>query len=260
MEWKENLSEELQGSLSKFNSVEDLAKSYLNIEKMNGNSVRAPGPDATPEARAENYQKVMNLMPELMVRPNLDDSVQMAAYNASIGVPDNLDGYDPGENTLGEAVLSELKTLAQDTGMTKTQFKAYAQRMNEMQAQTQQNNDDVLLAQNAELSGIWGLATQDRVKVVEKHLADNNLGTLANYTPDQIQGHYGVAVSLVGQAQAHNQPVTTTALAPDEAKSQLNELRNNPDFRDAQTNPVNHKRLVMKQIDLMKAANPSEYS
>jgi hypothetical protein len=263
MEWKESLSDEQKASVEKFNSVEDLVKSYLNIEATSSNSLRIPGPDSTAEQKAQSYQKVMKHMPELMLKPNMEDDIQAEEYYRMIGVPVDADGYDAGDTQLDDATIGELKQLAVNTKMTKVQFKNYISDMDKMNNFTQTQREESLTLQGAQLKDVWGLATPDRLKVVESHLAENNLGVLANYSPEQIQGHYNVAISLVGKAQAHSQPTPTNGLVPDEAKAQLVEV--SAQLFDKQldlqhTNPVKYKNLMDKRITLMEAANPARYS
>ena len=83
MEWMDNLPEELRESegLKKFGSVEDLAKSYVNLEGLRGNSIRIAGPDASAEDRAAVYKKVMTHMPELTLKPDPESPEQSKAVS-----------------------------------------------------------------------------------------------------------------------------------------------------------------------------------
>jgi hypothetical protein len=49
--WVDSLPEGIKNDpgIKDFKSPEDLAKSFINLQKMLGNSIRPPGPDATPE-------------------------------------------------------------------------------------------------------------------------------------------------------------------------------------------------------------------
>jgi len=260
MEWKDNLSDELKLALKDINSVEDLAKSFVSTKAMQGNAIRMVGPDASAEDKATVYQKVMTHMPELMLKPNPDSAEQMKEFHAMLGVPENTDGYDSGDAKIPADQIAELKQLAVDTNMSKAQFKKYVTRMAEMGAFVSEQQAEALLVANAELKGTWGLAYPDRIKIAERHIIDNGMGQLSDYSANQIEAHYNMAVSLVGKPQAHNQPDPVSTTAPAEAQEQLAELRANPHFTDRLTNPVEHKRLVLKNIELMKAAHPERYA
>ena len=263
MEWMDNLSDEIKGNdgLKKFDSVEALAKSYVNLEAMKGNSIRIAGPDASAEDKAAVYQKVMSHMPELMLKPNLDSPDQSTEYYRMLGVPESIDGYESTEIKLDDDTISELKKLAFSTNMTKAQFNAYAKQMEEMNEFTVQQNDDARTRMGAELKTEWGMAFDDRYSVVEKHLSENpDLGNIDHMTPAQIRGHYAIAKSLTGSAQAHSQPTASRNITPDEATRQIQEIMNNPLFLDGYENMQEHHRLVKRRIELMRQANPEEYA
>jgi hypothetical protein len=264
MEWMDNLPDELKDnkSLQAVGSLEGLAKAFIDTKATVGNSIRIAGPDATAEAKAEVYNKVISHMPELMLKPNPDNSEQMTEYHRMLGVPENIDGYDAAEIKLDENIVSELKQLAFKTNMTKKQFQAYAMQMAEMNDYTQQQKEDSRTRMGAELKTEWGMAFEDRYAVVEKHLAENpDLGSIEGMTPGQVRGHYAIATSLRGTSQAHNQPNTpSNTMTPDEARAQIDEINQNPIFMDGFTNPVEHKRLMMKRIELMKMSDPQRYS
>jgi len=258
MGWRDDLSEDFRNNegLKKFDSVEAMAKSYLNMESMAGNSIRIAGPDASAEDRAATYQKVMTHMPELMLKPNPDNAEQSTEYHRMLGVPETVEGYDSGDIKLDDETMSELKQLALQTNMSKAQFTAYAKRMESMNEFTVTQNDDARTRMGAELKSEWGMAFDDRYAVVERHLNENpDLGSIKNMSPAQIRGHYAIARSLNGTAQAHSQPASQNNLTPDEARKQIDEIHRNPLFIDGFSDMAEHKRLLSKRIDLMRIAN-----
>ena len=240
MAWLDDLPEELRTnkSLEAVGSLEGLAKAFIDTKASVGNSIRIAGPDASAEDKAATYQKVMSHMPELMLKPNTESAEQMTEYHRMLGVPESIDGYVSDGIDLDENTISELKQVAFKANMTKAQYKAYAMQMAEMNGFTVQQREDSRVRMGAELKTEWGMAFEDRYAVVEKFLGENpDLGAIENATPSQMRGFYSVARSLTGVAQAHNQPVREVNRSPQEAKAQLQELRNNPNFTDGQTNP-----------------------
>ncbi len=259
MGWRDDLPEDFRENegLKKFDSVEALAKSYLNVEGLSRNSIRIVGPDASIEDRTASMQKVMTHMPELMLRPNPDSDEQSTDFHRMLGVPETVEGYDSGEIKLDADTLGELKQLALQTNMTKAQFKSYAKRMEEMNEFTITQNDDARTRMGAELKSEWGLAFDDRYAVVERHLLENpDLGNIKNMSPAQIRGHYAVARSLNGTPQASSQPVTQhNTLTPDEARAQIEEINKNPLFLDGFHDRDGHRKLLARRIELMRIAN-----
>ena len=263
MEWMESLSDELKGDegLKKFESVESLAKSYKNLEALKGNSIRIAGPDASEEDRAAIYQKVMKHMPELMLKPNPEAPEQMREFYSMLGVPEDTSGYGYDGTGLNEELVGELRALAKDTNMTKTQWKAYVKRMDEMSEMTTQQREESRVRMGAELKTEWGMAFEDRYSVVEKFMQENpGLGTVESLNPEQMKTYYSLSKSLLGKPQAGTQPPPRGAITPDEARAQIKELENHPAFMS--NNPsdrMEHMRLIKKRIELMRYANPEKY-
>ncbi len=176
MEWMDNLTDEdlkENKSIATFESVDELAKAFIETKSMQGNSIRINGPEATADDKAATYQKVMKHMPELMLKPNPDNPEQMAEYYSMLGVPKDTEDYDAGEVALSPEIITELKQLASQTHMTRADFKIYAKRMDEMNGTTNQQREDSRLAMGAELKTEWGLAFDDRYQMAENHIKEN---------------------------------------------------------------------------------------
>ena len=264
MEWMENLSDDLKNDegLKKFENVAALATSYKSLESRVAGSIRVVGPDASAEDRAATYQKVMKHMPELMLKPDPESTEQMAEFHAMLGVPENAEGYVWDGEGLDDDTITELRSLAQKTNMTKKQFKAYVGLMSEMNGSTLQMKEDARVRMGAELKTTWGMAFEDRYAVVEKHLKENpDLGSIETMTPIQISAHYELAKALTGVPQLHDQPPKAGSLTPDEAQAQMTEIDNNPAYMS--TNPADrleHMRLIKKRHALSIVANPARYA
>ena len=264
MEWMDGLSDELKGSegLKKFTSVEGLAKSYLNVESMNGRSVRIAGPDASAEDRAAAYNDVIEKMPELMLRPNPDSPEQMKEYYTMMGVPEDAEGYSVDGIDLDASLVNELRQLAKDTNMSKTQWKTYVSKMAGMQTATQQSAEDSRVRMGAELKTVWGLAFEDRYAVVQRFLEERpGYGSVETQSPQQMVEHYETARALKGHKQMGDQPVTSARNTPDEAKAQIKEIDNNPRFRSGlPEDRVESMRLAKKRIELLRDSDPAYYA
>jgi len=232
MEWLENLSDELKESntLKQYTSLESALKGLIETKSMQGNSIRIHGPDASEAAIAENYQKIIKHFPHLVMKPNPDNAEQTKEFYQMMGVPEDVDGYLWEGEGLDTTLVSELKTLAHDTGMSKTQFNKYIKRMTEMQAESNQRSQQERVRQGAELKTSWGMAFEDRYAVVEKHLKDNpGLGDVSRMSPAEMQAHYQMSRSLNGTKQMNRQPyVSDTRNSPEEAGLKIKEIMGNP--------------------------------
>lgn len=264
MEWMESLSEDLQGDegLKKFESVESLAKGYKNLESRAGNSIRINGPEATEEDRAATYQKIMKHMPELMLRPDPASPEQMKEFHSMLGVPDDVSAYEYEGAGLSPEIIGELRTLARDTNMTKTQWKAYVHRMDEMSELTTAQREEARVRMGAELKTEWGMAFEDRYSVVEKFMQENpGLGTVESLNPEQMKTYYELSKALLGKPQAGSQPSPRSgAMTPEEATAQIAEIDKTSAFMSS--NPADrqeHMRLMNKRVELMRMADPAKY-
>jgi len=264
MEWLDGLTdEELKGNegLKKFENVDALAKSYINIESMQGNSLRIPSEEATVEDRAKFYNKIIERAPELMLRPNPDSTEQMEEYYRMTGVPENDEGYKYEGTDFDADTINELRKLAVKHKFTKTQWKGYIEDMTEMSGATMQMREDTRTRMGAELKTEWGMAFEDRFAVVEQHLSERPaMGGIADYSPEQIKVLYADAIALVGKPQAFKQPDSQNSMSPSEAKEQIAEIDGNPVRHSySPADRPEQQRLMKKRIELMRKAYPEKY-
>lgn len=263
MEWMEGLSDDYKNNegLKKFTSIEALAKSYLNMESMQGSSIRMAGPDASVEDRAKVYNRVMEAMPELVLKPDPNNADQTREYYAMQGVPEDVGGYDLSDINLDEATLRELANVALKTNMSKLQFRSYAKQMAEMQGVSTQQNEDSRVRMGAELKTVWGMAFEDRYAVVEKFVNEREgLGSVESLSPNQMVAYYDIAKSLTGSKQVFTQPGTSSVMTPDEAKSRIAEIDANPKFRSGlPQDRFESARMAKERIELMRQSDPAKY-
>lgn len=116
--WRDSVPSELRYSkegndkLARFSDEASLAKSFLELEKMDSGKVKLPGEDSTPEERSAFFQK--------------------------LGKPEAIDGYELPELAEGEAydepMMNAIKQYAFDNDIPKDMFSgmvnAYMQEAN----------------------------------------------------------------------------------------------------------------------------------
>src|SRR5574343_475157 len=107
-------------NLKNFKSADDLAKSYVELQRMVGNSVRIPGADATPEAKKEFLDKIKDLDGVLLKDdPALLDKLgrPAAPEEYAFELPEGVLDIDPSINS----EVEEFKKVAHELGLTKEQ-------------------------------------------------------------------------------------------------------------------------------------------
>ena len=258
----ETLPEELRDNetISRFNSVEDLAKGFIETKSLVGSSLRIPQPEAGDEARTEFLNKVIRHAPELMLKPEMENPEQSKEFFRTLGMPEEPDGYqNPEDLSLNADVENELRTVLHEAGVTNAQYQnimaAFAQR----ETETRENFDNMRKQQEEELKGKWGQTFDERTefakKINEQFYPGRDFDSL---TTADIEGLYQVHKAVNGQKpQGATQPATPSdKLPPAEAMRRANEIMNNPEYWD-QANP-NQQALVQKRLEYLKMAGMSD--
>lgn len=168
-DWRDGISEELRGSpaLKDIPDLETLAKNHVDLQGHLGNSLRIPGPDAADEDIQGFHQKLMEKVPDLMVKPNLEDAEQSGKFYSMLGRPDSPDGYElpefEGGAEANEEFVKTVRAEAHSLNLTGKQFKQYVKSAVERshQAITQQNQ-----AHQEDIKGLmteWGPAFEQNI-------------------------------------------------------------------------------------------------
>lgn len=269
-DWKTSLSEDLrsEASLKDFKDINSLAKSYSHLVKLQGNSIRIPGEDASAEAREEFYNKLTKV--EGVVRlPNDEDPDSMKAFYDRMGRPQTTDDYKIPEIEniqFNDDALKGFKELAHNNGLNNDQLKATLEFYAQEKLQETNKHNSMVEENTATLKKIWGDDFNNRTMGAKNAL-------------EIYRETYGDAVDDLLQSEAGSNPIVINALAdlygslkekgtiqgkaqiqygtsPAEAREQIAEIRNNPEKMKIYRNPTHpdHKHLVSKMEGLYKAA------
>ena len=245
-------------TLVRFNSVEDLAKSYL--ESRSGNMIRVPGPDASAEAQTEFANKLINSAPSLMFKPDFENKEQSQEFWATAGKPGAADQYAiPEGANLPPAVEAELRELAYEGNVTQAQFAIQYKGMSDRFAKTQENNTAAQTAGVDELKGKWGQAYDDRMAAA-KTINEEMYSTtpFESLTPAEIEGRYTTHERLTGAGpqaatQLENQ---ARSMTPDEARAQAGEIMDRIMDPQSGMTQMESTRLAKKRVALLVKYDP----
>jgi hypothetical protein len=114
-------------SLKDFNDLPALAKSYKEQKAFIGNSIRPPGPDASPEARKEFYEKLQKHAPDLVPFRDGDAEAEKVVWGR-LGRPDKREAYEFKVPDGVDINIEALRDAAEAGGMTKGQFTKLAEK------------------------------------------------------------------------------------------------------------------------------------
>lgn len=257
----ELLPEELQAneSLTQFNSLGDLAKSYVETKGMVGRSIRIPSEDAGDEARQEFINKLVTNAPELMVKPDFTNPEQANEFYATLGVPDDFAKYEnPEDAELDPEVEGQLRQVLHTAKLTPAQYKQVVKQLSDMNKETLQTNEMLKKQDMDGLSGKWGNALEQRMEAAKKANEEFYPGRpFESLSSKEIEGLYRIheSVTQPNSTQAASQPKPAeTRLTPAEAEAQAAEIMRNPKLWDDRTPAEEKRRLMARVVELKKEA------
>ncbi len=261
-EWLTDLPEDMQGNetLNRFNSVEDLAKSYIEARSSIGSMMRVPSEDASDEDRAQFVTDLINKVPNVMLKPDFDEPEQSKDFFKTLGVPDTATDYtNPEDIEMSPEMESDLRDAAFELNMTPQQYKQFATRI------SKQFNDQVTKQKETAEAGInalkgkWGAAYDANRAAAEKIFNENKVGdqTFDALNAEGIETFFQLSKQLTGKGpQVGDQPDNiVSVMSPDEAQNQINDIfRNNkhPYFDPAHPD---HQRALRRMLDLQDYAH-----
>ena len=235
-----------------------------------GNSIRIPGDEASQEDRNKFHGKLLERVPGIMPAPDYDNPDQLEAYYKAVGRPEDGAGYTPPTNAAGEPLTSDtvdaFRSMAHKAGLNQRQ---YASVINDFETLSQQYGDEKA-ADHKEgmtaLHGEWGLAYDQKIagalrvaeatnapEMVIESIKDKSVGAQTLRWLDGLASSFGGTGNPVGDQQGSN---TAGMKTPGEALQEVAEIESNPALWD-KMHP-DHKRLVMKRVDLMKMATAAQ--
>jgi hypothetical protein len=208
-------------------SIEDLAKGYVNAQQMIGGSLRIPGKDAGAEDWDKFYDKIEQV--DGVVRYDMDDPTTLFR---KAGLPEDASGYnvDAPEDFLA---------LAHTAGLNRDQVETMLM-YNQMQDEDLQSHQDEMV-ENA-IGGLrqeWGMAFDRKLEEGQRAVAflENTAPGLAEALEATGAGNHPAMIKVFQALGANLQEGLgfegsqqgNTGITPYEAKMQIEEIHNNPD-------------------------------
>lgn len=266
--WLSQIPEDLRDepSLQDFNSIGDVAKSYVSAQKMLGGSIRIPGPDASDEVKSAFYNRLQE-MPNVIKLPETEQEKQ--EFYGRLGRPATPDGYDIRIEEglqVNEDLVNDYKQWAHSAGLTGEQAnylisqKIEQEKVELAERQAYQQHANDLLKES------WGKEYETRLNAANAVLA-------------KFKEKYPDDVAML-QQQAGNNPVLAMVLAehgklmadsglisgvtkasfenptPDEALITISEIRKNPNHPYNNPSDPAHKSAKQRVQDLYNIAYP----
>lgn len=266
----EVISPELRetSSLTKFKTTDDLAKSYVELQRMVGNSVRIPAEDASPEAKKEFLEKIKGIEgvlvkddPDFMTklgRPETPDAYEFV-------LPENVNEVDP---TI-DVELGEFRKVAHELGLTKEQAAKLVDYRLGVVDQFLQQQEQVRTTAEVELKKLWGSDFENRLQGAKQVLGIFK-EKYGNQVLDLVNGPAGNNVAFLQMAAELASMYTekehvgmqgrTFGTTPDQARDRIAEKRSDSGFMKAYLDPFHpeHKNAKAEMTRLYRVANGVE--
>lgn len=255
-------------ALKDFDSVEGLARNFIDLQSHVGNSIRIPSEDAGPEARKEFYKKLGEKVPGLMPVPNSDDPEALATVYNQLGRPESPDKYvipDMGEG-VDNRTTEQFRDVAHRHGLTQKQFEGIVKDITQANLQGAQQFQ---AAHDAEMKSLrdqeWGVAYDDNLQLAL------NVAESTNAPPElvaAIKGNqataatlkwlYGIGKQMVGEGKplTSDQNNKDGRMIPSEAAARISEIMNNKQHPYWNPSDPGHNNALKRMLELQKMANP----
>ena len=249
-DWRDSLDPTIRASLD-VDSLEDLAKGYVNAQSMIGGSIRIPGKEAGQADWDKFYDRFKDV-PGL-TRYNPDD---LSTLYEAAGRPPDHKGYGL------EGVSEDFLKVAHEAGLNRQQVEALVNHdtaVNEVHAAA---DAEVVEHGINTLKQEWGLAFDRKVEEGRRAVAflENSVPGLAEALDSTGAGNHPAMIRVFqalganlkegqGFAGSHEH---SSGLTPYEAKMQIQEILNNPQH------PYHNgdEAALEKFVDLHRYANP----
>jgi len=207
-----------------------------NMRSKLGTGLYQPGEDAGDEAWGKFSSKAVDLSKgRLMPMPDSENAEQQKALHKSLGVPEDIGGYEFAEiegSSINDSRKEFISKIALEANLSKKQLKILDSKYREedlrMLSEHQHQADSEMKALGQE----WGLSTDDRInsaKKVQKAFFPQ-LPEDLKLSAGEIRSFYSLYKQLDSKSSEFSQQEHQNqgGDSPDEAASKIAEIRSNP--------------------------------
>ena len=260
-DWKESLPEDIrsEASLQNINSIADLAKSYVNSQKMIGSSIRIPSEDASEEALNEFYGKLEGV--KGVARLDSND------IHSKLGWPEDKQDYSQGlpeDLEVNQDVLNKYASVAHEAKLTKEQFNSLMRLSAEEARTASEYNEKSFLEGQDKLKEVWGQDFDNRIQGAQeaaKMYSEKYPEAMEQLLNSDMSKNPAV-LSLFSELYSVMKETGVVdakssgpnyGMTPDEAKAQIADIRSNKAHPFNNSRDPAHKEAVKKMNKLYEA-------
>ena len=242
---------------------------YTNMRSRMGNSLSIPSDDASAEVKNAFLQKVMNKVPDLVLKPGDDPDSQQAFYSM-IGRPESADKYVvpelelPDGIDMPEEIAKSMQEVAHKHGLTQKQFEGVFSELITKEAAQAAERLSAQAEQAEQLKKDWGYAYDVNVKkalsAAHKTGAPESIVNMLQdgaASPEMMRYFHGLS-SVVGAepSQLNDMAGGSSAIDPATARERISEIMNNKQHAYWNAADPAHSQAKQRVNELYKLANP----
>ena len=244
--------------------VPGLIQQFMSQKQYLGNAIRPPGPDAPESDKAAFYAKLQTAAPNLIPRPDKDDSEATTALAIAMGRPEKIEGYKmPELANANEDQLATFRAKAFEAGLTQNQLDTLITAEYDRTVEVNTREGERHSQDMKNLSAEWGVTYEKRVEGVTKFaeltgapadlvelLKSGQIGSAA------LKWFHSLSTNLSGESnELRLQPnEENLGNAPGEAKLQAAEILKR--LSKMQPSDPEYQPLMKKRMALMSEAYP----
>ncbi len=259
---------ELPQLLTESADFDSFVKQAVDYQAMQGSSIRIPGENASDEDRQAFYTKLQAQVPGLVPLPDPENAEALAAYHASVGVPEEAAGYELGELAEGQTVDENLQKWFIETAharkFSKAQAKGFFEDFNSWQQGIQQEAAAGLKAQEVALRTKLGAVYEPTMKKIDTlwanypQFAELRENFKKGLVPSHVlEGFAAIAEGMMGKGftmLADEDRGAGGAMTPAEAAIQVQETIQK--LAKMEPNDAARAPMMTRLIELQKLAMP----
>lgn len=251
-DWRSNLPQELQPVVSRFGDVESLVKSYREAQSVLGKKVETFG--------EQDWQSYQNIMSQL-------NNVPVSADQYQIDISPMTEGHTQISEEDSQTVLQLSHHLGLDNEQAQNFHDIIVNYANDLNSSVEQESAELFKSSITDLKEAWGNAADTKLRAVES--AINNVlpglcGTSADALKEELTNaqvynspSFMKILAAIGEMTMDSSSRGYNNMAPMDAQSRFNHMKNDPDFMKARIDPFHprHEQAKKEFAAMCSAAN-----
>jgi hypothetical protein len=268
MAWPDELPDDVKAwdEVKNSETPEAFWQQMTEMKSHLGQSIRIPSSEAGDEDWKMFNEKLVDKVPSLMPRPNLDSDEGLTEMYKLLGHPESADKYTPPEiDKIDSNRVDAFRTIAHKHGLTQKQFQGVVAAITESEATASLEHETKHNQAMQTLRTDWGLAYDQNMGKVKnlikatsgpqqliEAVESNKMSADVLIWLNEVASRLGEEETNLSDDKSSGGEKFTRA----EARSRLNEILGNKKHPYWVKGHPENKSAIIKVFELQKMANP----